>query len=1367
MTPTTETACELFRDDLASVLDGDDQAIDRHLDHLSDCDQCRDLQHEAGSLIRAVADSGADYRQSAELVARVLEATAAATATETSTATTPETATATAPRTKTAPAPAPVATPAPASSSRWPALIAIGGLAAAAGIAAFVISGDDAGSGEGASNAPIGAEVVAIDRASDDGASGLTSAGADLAVGASLEPGAVIATDSRTRAKLKLSDGSELTLDRGTEIELVSDATRTVMLRTGELVADIAHLEAGPNAFYKTANAQVEVLGTEFLLSAFGDHTSVRVSRGLVSLSSAAGKAEVRPGEEGVVTAAAAPEVDPSGQLAEAMSFAELATGDGEADKTLAGIGELRAFKPGEKRDRDWPLEVEKQKVTVRIAGNVARTEIEQTFRNDSKTTLEGVYKFPLPNDAKIDRLALDVEDRFEEGAFVDKERAARIWRGVIQRATPRHKRIEQNDVIWVPGPWRDPALLEWQRGGRFELRIFPIPKKGSRTIKIAYTQVLAPHGHSRRYVYPMAYAKDGSTDVDEFEVDFVVAGIDPVRTPRAFGYDAEPTIAGDTATMSYSAKKFRPAGNFIVEYTPAQADAELQAWTFRGDVAAGPTTNSKRGGLDPEVVEAHQKIADDKRPTALIALRPKLPRWAEARSRDVVFAVDTSQSMVGERFARAARLVAAAVSEMDRRDRVSVVACDVECRVMGDSAATPSSRSSKDIETWLGAIEPAGASYLQHTIETAAKVASDRRRQDTSAWVIYVGDGMASMGYRSATALSRRAAAIAGKHGVGLSAVGIGSDADDVVLGAVARAGGGHFMPWKPGSTSSTAALAVLESTYGNSLTRAELVLPAGLTDIGPAQLPTIRAGQEVLVAARFDGEVNGQVILRGEVAGKKFENRYPLKLTASTAAGNGFVPRMWAALRINQLELEGSPEARPTIVGLSKAYGVLSKHTSLLVLESEAMFKAFGVDRSAPTVRWTGDEGDAESVSSGGLIAFAGNKDKNLGIGNGRGFGPGAGAGKRAKTMAKADAVGGAARAPLDDADFGGEDEAAPAPEPAQQRDSSRTRRAEKKPAPVAMPARRPGRWMRRVYYRVGSVAKMDGPGARTIKAVARAEKALDEEPNSREAHRDLVKMLSVAGELERASDVAAKWLERDRFDPEALIKVADMVARGGDRSRGLRTLSGIADVAPDNAGFHDRLAGAYERADRVTLACAHRIASAEIARDSADRIAAAMRCERALGHGADADWLAARATNDKVKEAAIRAAATDVKERKRRNHIDIEASWLGGADLDISLIAPDGERISWMGGGRGVSAESVMTPNRETLAVRRLSRGGYVVEISRTDPADTRPIEGTLEIKIHGTRRTLPFKLGATDKRQAVGRVRSSTQSRLVPI
>ena len=41
----------------------------------------------------------------------------------------------------------------------------------------------------------------------------------------------------------------------------------------------------------------------------------------------------------------------------------------------------------------------------------------------------------------------------------------------MIQNAAPKAPKPKE-EIIWVPGPWRDPALLEWQRGGRFELKI-------------------------------------------------------------------------------------------------------------------------------------------------------------------------------------------------------------------------------------------------------------------------------------------------------------------------------------------------------------------------------------------------------------------------------------------------------------------------------------------------------------------------------------------------------------------------------------------------------------------------------------------------------------------------------------------------------------------------------------------------------------------------------------------------------------------------------------------------------------------------------------------------------------------------------
>ncbi|HLL25474.1 MAG TPA: VIT and VWA domain-containing protein, partial [Kofleriaceae bacterium] len=764
-------------------------------------------------------------------------------------------------------------------------------------------------------------------------------------------------------------------------------------------------------------------------------------------------------------------------------------------DAATSGLGALRAYKPGEQRDRDWNLALASHDVEVRISGPVARTVITETFRNDSAETLEGVYQFPLPPDAQIDSLELDVEGGFMQGAFVDKERAQKIWKGVIDKATPTIARRPSEDIIWVQGPWRDPALLDWKRGGRFELRIFPIPPKGARTIKIAYTQVVKPRGAWRQYVYPLPHSADGSTVADKFSIDVEVRGAAAGRT-RARGYPlaADPARAHAEA-MTMSQTSFVPRGDLVIDYRPADADAEVRAWTFSGGAAVPPDEQlaAKQGvGNAPDVVAAQRAVAGDLRPTAVIALRPRLPRWEQAKPRDYMVVVDTSQSMAGERLTRATELAAHVVSEMDRRDRFSIIACDSECRRFDGGMRTPSNHTAGEARTWLAAQTAAGASDVVGAIRAATT--DFNKGTERERWVLYVGDGFATTGFRRSADVEA-AVALATGSAIHVTTVGVGSDADEAVLAAAARGGGGSYLAWVPGQTVKAAALASLASTYGTSLRDATLELPAGLADVAPTVLPTVRAGEEILVAARVTGDVAGDVVVRGVVAGQPFEQRYPLKLAVSAAAGNGFVPRLWATLAIEQLERTGRGEDRARVVALSQGFGVMSKETSLLVLESQAMFDAFGVDRNQPKVKWTGEEALDETLASGTIDHGAGVIDTSAKP-------PEEEAPMTAPTR-KATRSRGSSNAASDDGGGSTSDEFF---------ESER----------VAM---------RRTWVRVPTLAMFDAVSPRITMGIANTEAALAASPDSREQHRALVQALAYAGETERAREIAARWLQRPR--------------------------------------------------------------------------------------------------------------------------------------------------------------------------------------------------------------------------------------------
>jgi Vault protein inter-alpha-trypsin domain/FecR protein/von Willebrand factor type A domain len=941
------TLCTEVIENMADVLDG--SADQRLLDHIADCDACRDARHDAERGRELVEKAGADFVVPADLEARLVAAL------ERRKPAAPPAATPT-----TAPRPAPARVM--ARPRNWRQIgIAAGASLVIGAAAAMIVRLGHGPSGSGVASVDSWQGRIARVSRAGGGAGGLTrcdSAGRSCAPidgGADVAPGSRLRTDELTRAYLRLADGSQLALDRSTEI--VFGRGRRAELVRGAIAADVAHLPTG-TARFDLPQGRAEVLGTKFALRADDAWTSVDVSRGAVRLHDGKSRSvTVRAGEEGRIFTELPPDVGAAPDLGETLVWGE-GTGQPQQDEeaSVRGLGELRAKKPGSQRELDRAVRLRSHAVKVRIAGAVARTEVDEVFTNETGDVLEGIYRFPLPPDAKIERLALEVDGRMEEGAFVDRDRAAAIWRGAIAHAAP-HMPKPKEEIVWVPGPWKDPALLEWQRGGRFELRIFPIPRHGSRRIVLAYTQTLSPAGGMRRYAYPLAHDPAGSTRVDRFDIDVQVRGHDPQLGVRAYGYPLrrEKDTNDGAAAMAWSASGFVPSGDLQIMFPPADRDSELSAWSYAA--GSSPSPNMSADGS-----------------YVAIALRPRLPRVEEQAQRDFVLVVDSSRSMFGETYQRAVQLAARFVKELDPADRVTVLACDSLCRTMPGGPVAPGPETAVQIGKFLAGITPDGASDVAGAI--AAAVAAGGRSQVLR--VIYFGDGASTMGPARPASLTRAVAqALPAGRGT-VTAVAIGPESDLQMLGALARGGGGVVLPHVPGQTTAEAAFAVLGSVYGNALRDVALTLPEALHEIAPRKLDTIPAGGEAFVVARLaGGEAAGTVVLRGKVGARDFEQRYPLRIAGSTAAGNAFVPRLYAAVRIADLEHEDAPETKQRAIELSSRFNVASRYTSLLVLESPAMFRAFGLDNIRTTPEWTGEEA-AEGTTADGEVAITAGKPK-----------------------------------------------------------------------------------------------------------------------------------------------------------------------------------------------------------------------------------------------------------------------------------------------------------------------------------------------------------------------------------------------------
>lgn len=1383
MASTNESErCAEVLEHLSEVLDG--TASVELLGHVAECDRCRDVRHEAEEARRLAASAGLDHRAPPDLEARVLAALDARGDAETGTVKAAATLAGNAanPARDEMKGERKQAKEAGRNGPSPRVAVFVTGLALAAAAAVVVLRKGPSGSSDGGWSGTVGR----VARAAGKGGVLLCDASGKKcepgAAGARIERGGRVRTDEATRAEVKLSDGSSVTLDRSTELALLEGDARGARLSYGALVADVAHQKS--QARFELPAGGVTVHGTKFALRAQGSSASVDVTRGSVTLSDARERSvRVAEGESGRLEPGAEPFVEYSSALSDSLGWSDEAFGEEQAVVAGRGLGELKARKPGHTEERANAVVLASHDVRVRISGVVARTEIEEVFENRTDDVLEGIYRFPLPPDAQIERLALDVDGKLEDGSFVDRDRAAAIFRGAIFNAAPKQPK-PVDEIVWVPGPWRDPALLEWQRGGRFELRIFPIPKRGQRRVVLAYTEVVKPTGGARRYTYPLAADPSGAAKIGHFSLDLEVRGHDPHFGVRPAGYSLKQRESAPEATaLGVSASNFTPTGDLSVEYALPGSTRELTAWTYLPARSDAPASSGS--GASPD-------RADDGAPYVALALRPKLPRPERESGRAVALVVDASRSMLGASYERASALAVRLAGELDEADRLTVLACGVDCEVLGAGAGlAPGPATAGRVRSFLAKITPEDASDVVGSVERA--LAELRGALGATRRVIYVGDGAATVGQVKPGSIERAVGRGIARIPAALIAVAVGSESDPATLDALARGGAGVMLPYSPGRSISEMAYAVLGASYGNALANVSVTLPEGLRAVAPARLSSIPAGGEAYVLARMNNvETTGDIVLRGRVGGKPFEQRYPVALKASTAGGNAFVPRLYAAARLADLEREGTDAAKAEAVALSSRFSVASRYTSLLVLESPAMFRAFGLEKATNAGAFTGDE-TAESTGAEGTEAVDGADDESAegravsqnkreksasfsALGSG---GPAAdGLGDLARTGRSAEA------SPKKRADEQSPGEfaapmatAAPAPaaKPAPMSPRLRGNAGEEKssilePEPPfeELPRERPRRMipMRRIWERAGEVFPASGPLPKDLgldELKARVE--YDENPNRRDAVKKLFTALLRAGLIEQAEPLAERWAEKEPLDAEALTARADVLAARGERARSIRVLGSVLDAKPGDVASAKRLARLERWAGRPGLGCRFSVAIAEQKGSDAALLAEAVRCARETLDGAVADELLESAAPATRAAAEKLLAGPRPDDQELRGDVRLEARWQGDADLDLALVDPDGHRVSWLGAPtRGIiTARSATSEHEEALALTGAKAGNYAIELVRS--GGTAASTGEVTVSIAGTTRRLPFTIDGP--RVRVGYARISLHPRLVPL
>jgi len=306
-----------------------------------------------------------------------------------------------------------------------------------------------------------------------------------------------------------------------------------------------------------------------------------------------------------------------------------------------------------------------------------------------------------------------------------------------------------------------------------------------------------------------------------------------------------------------------------------------------------------------------------------------------------------------------------------------------------------------------------------------------------------------------------------------------------------------------------------------------------------------------------------------------------------------------------------------------------------------------------------------------------------------------------------------------------------------------------------------------MRRIWERVGNViTDRTVPKTATLTKLSELERELERDENRRDVVKNLFALYSLNGDIERAQSLAERWSSKEPLDPEALTARADLAARSGDRDLAIRILGSVVDVRPDDVKSQQRLVRLHRWAGRQALGCRHAVALAQLRSGDANLLADAVACSRETGESLFAEELLAAADPGVRTRAEPLISKAGRASSELSGDLRVEATWRSGeSDLDLSLLHPDGHRVSWLGAPtRGlISANDVTSTHGEGLALRGAKPGEYVVEVVRASGSG--PVRGELTITVAGTKKTVPFVLEGD--RRAVALASIAMQPRLVPL
>ena len=557
--------------------------------------------------------------------------------------------------------------------------------------------------------------------------------------------------------------------------------------------------------------------------------------------------------------------------------------------------------------------------VEITVSGITVRASLEQTFRNDGTEWVEGIYVFPLPDGAAVDRLRMRIGERIIEGEIHEK-----------QKARARYKKAKAQG--------RRATLVNQQRANLFTTAVANIGPGETVSIEIEYLDTARYDEGMFSLRFPMTLTPrfiPGHATGDRKGSGWA-ADTDRVRdasliTPPVVTGSADHTIALRAVIdaglpLEFVASRYHPV-------TVAEVDDQYEVRFAQTGVAMDHDVELIWRPIKDGTPRAtlFSEVMDDQ-PHVLVMLVPPTDESAASvvLPRDLVFVIDTSGSMHGVSIEQAKRALHRAIDGLRPVDRFNVIQFNSVTQALYPDSVAADAANVTNARQYVEQLRANGGTQMRPALERAlaARTGTSHLRQ-----IIFITDGSVGNEAELYRVIERRLG------NARLFTVGIGSAPNGWLMRKAAELGRGAYV--------FISALHEVDEKMGQlfhklerpQVTDIRIEWPSDLEAIPyPATVPDLYAGEPVVIKARLARRprAGDQLVISGRSSSGDWGAELGLH-SDQTSPGTA---ALWARAHIGALmdsERRGAnaTAVRKSIVDAALRYHLVSKYTSLVAVD------------------------------------------------------------------------------------------------------------------------------------------------------------------------------------------------------------------------------------------------------------------------------------------------------------------------------------------------------------------------------------------------------------------------------------------------